>query len=33
MFLQRTTLEDYNQKLARARDLLLPRLMNGVFAV
>ena len=33
MFLQRTTLEDYNQKLARARDLLLPRLMNGEIAV
>ena len=33
MFFQRTTLEDYNQKLARARDLLLPRLMNGEIAV
>ena len=33
MFLQRTTLEDYNQKLARARDILLPRLMKGEIAV
>ena len=29
MFSQRTTLENYNQKLAQARDLLLPRLMSG----
>jgi type I restriction enzyme, S subunit len=33
MFAQRTTLEHYNQKLAQARDLLLPRLMNGELAV
>ena len=33
MFAQRTTLENYNQKLAQARDLLLPRLMNGEIAV
>jgi type I restriction enzyme S subunit len=33
MFFQRTTLENYNQKLAQARDLLLPRLMNGEIAV
>lgn len=29
MFSQRTLLENYNTKLASARDLLLPRLMNG----
>ena len=29
MFAQRTIFESYNQKLAQARDLLLPRLMNG----
>ena len=33
MFSQRTTLEDYNRKLANARDLLLPRLMNGEITV
>ena len=33
MFSQRTTLENYNQKLAEGRDLLLPRLMNGEIAV
>lgn len=33
MFAQQTTLENYNQKLAQARDLLLPRLMNGEIAV
>ena len=33
MFSQRTTLENYNQNLAQARDLLLPRLMNGRIAV
>jgi type I restriction enzyme S subunit len=33
IFAQRTTLENYNQKLAQARDLLLPRLMNGELAV
>lgn len=33
MFEQRTTLEAYNHKLAQARDLLLPRLMNGEIAV
>jgi type I restriction enzyme S subunit len=33
MFAQRTSLENYNQKLAQARDLLLPRLMNGEIAV
>ena len=33
MFSQRTTLENYNQKLAEARDLLLPRLMNGEITV
>jgi type I restriction enzyme S subunit len=33
MFAQRTTLENYNHKLAQARDLLLPRLMNGEIAV
>ena len=30
---QRATLERYNEKLAEARDLLLPRLMNGEIAV
>jgi type I restriction enzyme S subunit len=33
MFAQRATLTSYNQKLAQARDLLLPRLMNGEIAV
>jgi type I restriction enzyme S subunit len=33
MFAQRTTLTNYNLKLAKARDLLLPRLMNGELAV
>lgn len=33
MFEQRITLETYNHKLAQARDLLLPRLMNGEIAV
>ncbi len=33
MFGQRATLLSYNQKLAQARDLLLPRLMNGEIAV
>ncbi|TQE98515.1 MAG: restriction endonuclease subunit S [Spiribacter salinus] len=33
MFKQRTTLETYNQKLAQARDLLLPHLMNGEIVV
>ena len=33
MFEQRSKLEDYNKKLAQARDLLLPRLMNGEIAV
>lgn len=33
MFAQRNTLEHYNQKLAQARDLLLPRLMSGELAV
>jgi type I restriction enzyme S subunit len=33
MFEQRNTLESYNQKLAEARDLLLPRLMSGEIAV
>ena len=33
MFSQRTTLENYNHKLAEGRDLLLPRLMNGEIAV
>ena len=33
IFSQRTILENYNQKLAEARDLLLPRLMNGKIAV
>ncbi len=33
IFAQRTTLEVYNQKLSQARDLLLPRLMNGEIAV
>ena len=33
MYSQRTTLENYNQKLAQARDLLLPRLLNGEIAV
>ena len=33
MFGQRETLLSYNQKLAQARDLLLPRLMNGDIAV
>ena len=32
MFSQRTTLEKYNQELAQARDLLLPRLMSGEVA-
>lgn len=29
----KTNLEQQNQKLAQARDLLLPRLMNGEVAV
>ena len=33
IFAQRTILEKHNQKLAQARDLLLPRLMNGEVAV
>jgi type I restriction enzyme S subunit len=33
MFVQRTVLENYNQKLAEARDILMPRLMNGEIAV
>jgi type I restriction enzyme S subunit len=33
MFAQRATLENYNQKLGQARDLLLPRLMNGEIAI
>ena len=33
IFAQRTILENFNQKLAEARDLLLPRLMNGEIAV
>ena len=33
IFAQQTKLENYNQKLAEARDLLLPRLMNGEIAV
>jgi type I restriction enzyme S subunit len=33
MFAQRTTLGNYNEKLSQARDLLLPRLMNGEIAV
>jgi type I restriction enzyme S subunit len=33
MFAQITTLENFNRKLAEARDLLLPRLMNGEIAV
>ena len=33
MIAHRWTLEIYNQKLAEARDLLLPRLMNGEIAV
>lgn len=33
MFAQRDTLEHYNQKLAQARDLLLPRLMSGELTV
>ncbi len=33
MFGQCTALETYNQKLAQARDLLLPRLMNGEIVV
>ena len=33
MFSQRTTLEIHNEKLAQARDLLLPRLMNGEVSV
>jgi type I restriction enzyme S subunit len=33
MFGQRTILENYNRKLAEARDLLLPRLMNGEIAI
>ncbi|ODT92099.1 MAG: restriction endonuclease subunit S [Rhodanobacter sp. SCN 67-45] len=33
MFAQRNTLEHYNQKLAQARDLLLPRLMSGELTV
>ena len=32
-FLQRETLAQQNQKLRQARDLLLPRLMNGELAV
>ena len=32
IFAQRTILENYNQKLAEAQDLLLPRLMNGEIA-
>ena len=33
IFSQRTTIEIYNKKLAEARDLLLPRLMNREIAV
>jgi type I restriction enzyme S subunit len=33
MFAQCTILENYNQKLAQSRGLLLPRLMNGEIAV
>ena len=33
IFAQRTILENYNQKLAEAQDLLLPRLMNGEIAI
>ncbi len=33
MFAQRKLLEQQSQKLAQARDLLLPRLMNGEIAV
>jgi type I restriction enzyme S subunit len=33
MFAQCTALEKYSQKLAQARDLVLPRLMNGEIAV
>ena len=33
MLSQLTTLESYNQKLTQARNLLLPRLMNGEIAV
>jgi len=33
IFSKRTILENYNQRLAQARDLLLPRLMNGDIAV
>ena len=33
VFVQRTTLENFNQKLAQGRDLLLPRLMNGEIVV
>lgn len=33
MFEQMTTLANFNRKLAEARDLLLPRLMNGEIAV
>lgn len=33
MFDQKFTLERFNQKLAQARDLLLPRLMNGEIAI
>jgi type I restriction enzyme S subunit len=33
MFIQRTTLENYNRKLAEARDLLLPCMMNGEIAL
>ena len=33
MFSQRTTLEDYNRKIAEARDILLPRLMKGEITV
>lgn len=33
MFAQQTTLENYNKRLVQARDLLLPRLMNGEVTV
>ena len=33
LFLQKRKLEEQNQKLARARDILLPRLMSGKVAV
>ncbi|EFO30175.1 type I restriction-modification system specificity subunit [Roseibium sp. TrichSKD4] len=33
MFAQRARLEAYNEKLSQARDLLLPRLMNGEITV